>query len=109
RRAVVAAVSAAPNAAVNRRSVDTACTLESVRPRSTMLRRFLISSGLVGSRFNHPYSTHFSKLIVVSDQKYFLSFRQAIQKMIPAEKLRSEFRGGVHSRINNATNLLFNT
>src|SRR5689334_9772326 len=94
---------------MNRRSVDIACTLESVRPRSTMLRRFLISSGLVGSRFSHPYSTHFSKVIFLSDQKYLLFFHQTVQKMISAEKFRSEFSGGVHRRINDATNFLLNT
>src|SRR6266496_6655544 len=86
RRAVVALQSAALNAAMNRRSVDTASTFESARLRSTIPRRSLISPGLVGSRRSQPYSTHFSKLILVSHQKYLWSFEYGGQKMIPACK-----------------------
>src|ERR1019366_9050382 len=49
------AVSAELKAAMNRRSVDIASTLESYRPRSTMLSKPRISSGLVASGFNQPY------------------------------------------------------
>ena len=58
RSAVVATLSAALKAAMNRRSVDTASTFASAKLRSTIPRRSLISRGLVGSRFSQPYSIH---------------------------------------------------
>src|SRR5437016_8774001 len=104
RSAVVAVQSAALKAAMNRRSVDTASTFESVRLRSTIPRRSLISPGLVGSRLSQPYSTHFSKLILVSQQKYLLSFEYGGQEMIPARKFRLEFSDGIYGWVDRAAN-----
>src|SRR5690349_795204 len=103
RSAVVAVQSAALKAAMNRRSVDTASTLESARLRSTMPRRFLISPGLVGSRLTQPYSTHFSKLILVSQQEYLLAFEHSSQEMIPRRTFRLEFRDGIYGRVDRAS------
>src|SRR6266700_1657981 len=89
---------------MNRRSVDTASTLESARLRSIIPRRPLISPGLVGSRLSQPYSTHFSKLILVSQQKYLLSLEYGGQKMIPVRKFRLEFRDGIYGRVDWAAN-----
>src|SRR5246127_3478274 len=102
RSAVVAMQSAALKAAINRRSVETASTVESARLRSTIPRRSLISPVLVGSRLSQPYSTHFSKLILVSKQKFLLAFEHGGQKMIPARKFRLEFLGGIHGRVDRA-------
>jgi hypothetical protein len=41
-------------------------------------------TGLVGSRLSQPCSTHFSKLILVSQQEYLLAFEHGVQEMIPA-------------------------
>src|ERR1700719_1977869 len=106
RSAVVATLSAALKAAINRRSVDTASTLESARLRSTIPRRSLISRGLVGSRLSQPYSTHFSKLILVSHQEYLLSVEYGVQEMIPARKFRLEFRDGIYGWIDRAADVL---
>src|SRR5205814_6943306 len=75
---------------------------ESARLRSTIPRRSLISRGLVGSRLSQPYSTHFSKLILVSQQKFLLAFEHGGQKMIPARKFRLEFLDGIHGRVDRA-------
>src|SRR6267143_2726910 len=98
RSTVVARVRAALKAAMNRRSVDTASTLESARLRSTIPSRSLISPGLVASRLSQPYSTHFSKLIFVPYQKYLFALERGIQKVIPARKFRLEFLDGIHGR-----------
>src|SRR5947209_8947898 len=87
---------------MNLRSVDTTSTFESARLRSTIPRRSLISRGLVGSRLSQPYSTHFSKLILVSQQKFLLAFEHGGQKMIPARKFRLEFLDGIHGRVDRA-------
>ena len=47
-------------------------------------------------------STHVSKLILVSQQKYLLSFEYGGQKMIPARKFRLEFRDGIYGRVDRA-------
>lgn len=47
----------------------------------------LISPGLVGSRLSQPYSTHLSKLILISQQEYLVAFEHRGQKMIPRRKL----------------------
>src|SRR5712692_9504397 len=99
RSTVVARVRAALKAAMNRRSVDTASTFESARLRSTIPRRSLISPGLVASRLSQPYSTHFSKLILVSHQEYLLAFEHRGQKMIPRCKFRLEFCQRIVSRV----------
>src|SRR2546425_1004929 len=91
---------------MNRRSVDTASTLESARLRSTIPRRSLISLGLVGSRLSQPYSTHFSKLILVSQQKCLLSLEHGAQEMIPVRKSRLKFRDGVYGRVDGAADTL---
>src|SRR5206468_6352100 len=96
---VVATLSAALKAAMNRRSVDTASTFESEMLRSTIPIRSLISPGLVGARLSQPYSTHFSELILVSQQEYFLAFEHGGQKMIPARKFRLEFCQRIDSRV----------
>src|SRR5437764_14493948 len=80
---------------MNLRSVDTAATLESARLRSTIPRRSLISPGLVGSCLSQPYSAHFSKLILVSQQKRLLTLEHGVQKVIPARKLCLEFRDSI--------------
>src|SRR5579864_4999380 len=98
-------LSAALKAAMSRRSVDTASTFESEMLRSTIPRRSLISPGLVGSRLSQPYSTHFSKLILVSQQEYFLAFEHGGQKMIPARKFRLEFRDGIYGRVDRAADV----
>src|SRR5580658_6422125 len=105
RSAVVAMQSAALKAAINRRSVETASTFESARLRSTIPRRSLISPVLVGSRLSQPYSTHFSKLILVSQQKFLLAFEHGGQKMIPARKFRLEFLDGIHGRVDRAADV----
>src|SRR6266496_1416863 len=105
RRAVVALQSAALNAAMNRRSVDTASTFESARLRSTIPRRSLISPGLVGSRLSQPYSTHFSKLILVSQQKCLFALEHGVQEVIPARKFRSEFRDGIYGWVDRAADV----
>jgi hypothetical protein len=56
-------------------------------------------AGLVGSRLSQPYSTHFSKLILVSQQKYLLPCGYGGQEMIPARKFRLEFRDGIYGRV----------
>src|SRR5439155_20392979 len=91
---------------MNRRSVDTASTFESRRLRCTIPRRPLISLELVGSRLSQPYSTHFSKFILVSQQKYLLPFEYGGQKMISARKFRLEFRDGIYGRVDRAANAL---
>src|ERR1700682_5764800 len=91
---------------MNRRSVDTASTFESPRLRSTIPRRSLISAGLVASRLSQPYSTHFSKLILVTQQKYLLSLEHGSQKMIPARKLRLEFRHGIYGWVDGAADVV---
>src|ERR1700719_2024611 len=105
RSAVVATQSAALNAAINRRSVETALTFESARLRSTIPRRSLISPVLVGSRLSQPYSTHCSKLILVSQQEFLLAFEHGRQKMIPAREFRLEFLHGIHSRVDRAADV----
>src|SRR5260370_23354749 len=87
---------------MNRRSFDTASTFASARLRSTIHRRPLISLGLVGSRLRQPYSTHFSKLILVSQQKYLLAFEHGVQKMIPARKFRLKFQDGIDRWVDRA-------
>src|ERR1700758_5391067 len=99
--------SAALKAAINRRSVETASTLESARLRSTIPRRSLISPGLVGSRLSQPYSTHFSKLILVTQQEYLLAFEDGGQEMTLARKFRPEFGDGIYGRVDGATGALF--
>jgi hypothetical protein len=84
---------------MNRRSVDTASTLASARLRSTIPGRLLISSGLVYSRLSQPYSTHFSKLIVVSHQEYLLAFHNGVQEVISTGNLRVEFCDGIYGRV----------
>src|SRR5579864_8210916 len=107
RRAVDATASAAMKAAINRRSVDTASTFEFARLRSTIPRRSLISPGLVGSRLSQPYSTHFSKLILVTQQEYLLAFEDGGQEMTLARKFRPEFGDGICGRVDGATGALF--
>jgi hypothetical protein len=106
--AVVAMQSAALKAAMNRRSVDTASTFESLRLRSTIPRRPLISPGLVGPRRSQPYSTHFSKLILVSQQKCLSALEHGGQKMIPARKLRFEFRDRIYGWVDRAADTFLN-
>jgi hypothetical protein len=103
RSAVVATQSAALNAAMNLRSVDTAPNLESARLRSTTPRRSLISPGLVGSRLSQPYSTHSSKLIFISQQKCLLTLEHGLQTVIPARKFGLEFSDGIYDWVYRAT------
>src|ERR1700678_2051107 len=49
------------------KAIEISSTLESCRPRSTILSKPWISSRLVASGLSQPYSTHFPKLIFVSD------------------------------------------
>src|SRR5271170_148706 len=105
RSAAVATVSAAPKAAMNRRSADTASTLESLRPRSTIPSRSLISPGLQRSRLSQPYSTHFSKLIFISQQEHLLALQHSVQEVISVFNLRLELGNGVDRRVNETANL----
>src|SRR5207244_2592141 len=93
--ASVAAVRVALYAASNRRSWETAATLASLRSRSTIVSRFLISSRLVGSVLSQPYSTHSSKLIFVSDHEYLFAADHRIKEMISARELCLELGGGI--------------
>src|SRR5581483_555164 len=102
RNATFAAVRAALNAASNRRSSEIASTLASLRSRSTIVRRLLISSRLVGSALSQPYSTHFSKLILISDQKDLFPTDDRIQKVISAGKLCFELRNRIDGGIDRA-------
>src|SRR5213078_6438 len=99
---MMAAVRAALNAASKRRSSEITATFASLRSRSTIVSRLLISSRLVGSALSQLYSTHFSKLIFVSNWENVLATHDRIQEMISAPGLRLEFGhrldGGVDSR-----------
>jgi hypothetical protein len=66
------------------------------RPRSTIRKRPLISSGLVGSRLSQPNSTHLSKLIVVSHQEQLWSLQNGIQEMISIQKLPLELSNRIY-------------
>ena len=63
----------------------------------------MISPGLVGSRLSQPYSTHFSKHILVSQQKCLVTLEHGVQKVIPARKLGLEFRDGIYGWVYRAT------
>src|SRR6478752_65200 len=96
---MVAAASAAVKLATNRRSAEIALTFASSRLRCTIPNSAFISSVLLGSRLSHPYSSHFSKLIFVPDQKNYLVFDYGMKKMISARPFLLEFVYGIYRRI----------
>jgi len=82
RSAVVATQSAALNAAMNRRSSIRLSTFESASyvPHS---QEIFVSPGLIGSFLSQPYSTHFSKLILVPSKNTFCPLSTAFKKWFP--------------------------
>src|ERR1700751_3328240 len=56
---------------------------------------------------SQPYSTHFSKLILVTQQEYLLAFEDGGQEMTLARKFRPEFGDGIYGRVDGATGALF--
>src|ERR1700684_1223079 len=57
-------------------------TFASLRARGTMPNKSRISSGLAGSALSQPSSTHFSKLIFVSDEKHLFASHHRLQEMV---------------------------
>src|SRR5215472_4345742 len=98
---------AALKAASNRRSSEIAVTFASLRSRSTIANRLLISSRLVGSAFSHPYSAHFSKLIFIPDQKDLFAAHDTIQEMIAARQLCLELANRIDSGVEAASQQCF--
>jgi hypothetical protein len=69
-----------------------ALTFESSRLRCTIPNSALTSSALLGSRLSQPYSSHFSKLIFIPNQKDFMAIDHGIQKMISVRQFALELR-----------------
>jgi hypothetical protein len=74
-----------------------------LKSTATMPNKSLISSGLEGSALSQPYSTQFSKVIFVSEEKHLFASHHRLQEMVSGFQFGLELFQREDGRIDRAS------